>query len=62
ASPPTALSTRGPDGRGHRLRVRGGGFAEFPGLSRPVRIDTAELAPEQADQPKDLVEHLRAQR
>lgn len=40
----------------------GGGFAEFPCLSRPVRIDTAELAPEQADQPKDLVEHLRAQR
>ena len=37
----------------------GGGFAHFPGLSRPVRIDTAELAPEQADQIKGLVERAR---
>jgi hypothetical protein len=37
----------------------GGGFAHFPGLSRPVRIDTAELAPEQADHLKGLVERAR---
>jgi hypothetical protein len=37
----------------------GGGFAHFPGLSRPVRIDTAELAPEQADRLKGLVERAR---
>jgi hypothetical protein len=36
-----------------------GGFAHFPGLSRPVRIDTAELAPEQADQLNGLVERAR---
>jgi hypothetical protein len=37
----------------------GGGFAHFPGLSRPVRIDTAELAAEQADQLEGLVERAR---
>jgi hypothetical protein len=37
----------------------GGGFAHFPGLSRPVHIDTAELAPEQADRLKGLVERAR---
>ena len=37
----------------------GGGFAHFPGLSRPVRIDTTELAPEQADRLKGLVERVR---
>lgn len=37
----------------------GGGFAHFPGLSRPVRIDTTELAPEQADRLKGLVERAR---
>jgi emfourin len=37
----------------------GGGFAHFPGLSRPVRIDTQELAAEQADQLKGLVERAR---
>lgn len=37
----------------------GGGFAHFPGLSRPVRIDTAELAPEQAHHLKGLVERAR---
>jgi hypothetical protein len=37
----------------------GGGFAHFPGLSRPVRIDTTELAPAQADQLKGLVERAR---
>jgi hypothetical protein len=37
----------------------GGGFAHFPGLSRPVRIDTAELAPEQAVQLEGLVERAR---
>jgi hypothetical protein len=37
----------------------GGGFAHFPGLSRPVRIDTADLAPEQADQLKWLVDRAR---
>lgn len=37
----------------------GGGFAHFPGLSRPVRIDTEELTPEQADHLKGLVERAR---
>jgi hypothetical protein len=37
----------------------GGGFAHFPGLSRPVRIDTTELSPEQADQLKRLVARAR---
>jgi Emfourin len=37
----------------------GGGFAHFPGLSRPVRIDTAELGAEHADQLKGLVERAR---
>ena len=36
-----------------------GGFAHFPGLSRPVRIDTAELAPEEAEELKALVERAR---
>jgi len=36
-----------------------GGFAHFPGLSRPVRIDTAELAPEHADRLKGMVERAR---
>jgi hypothetical protein len=36
-----------------------GGFAHFPGLSRPVRIDTAELAPEQAEHLNGLVERAR---
>lgn len=36
-----------------------GGFAHLPGLSRPLRIDTAELSEEQADQLKGLVEHAR---
>jgi hypothetical protein len=36
-----------------------GGFAHFPGLSRPVRIDTAELAPEQAERLTGLVERAR---
>jgi emfourin len=34
----------------------GGGFAHFPGLSRPVRIDTGKLAPEQADRLEGLVQ------
>lgn len=37
----------------------GGGFAHFPGLNRPVRIDTADLAQGQADQLKGLVERAR---
>jgi hypothetical protein len=37
----------------------GGGFAHFPGLSRPVRVDTAELAPEEAARLKGLVERAR---
>lgn len=36
-----------------------GGFAHFPGLSRPIHIDTEELAPEQAEQLKGLVERAR---
>jgi hypothetical protein len=36
-----------------------GGFAHLPGLSRPVRIDTADLPPEQADHLKGLVERAR---
>ncbi len=36
-----------------------GGLAHFPGLSRPIRIDTSELAPEHADQLKGLVERAR---
>jgi hypothetical protein len=36
-----------------------GGFAQFPGLSRPLRIDTTQLAPEQAGQLKGLVERAR---
>ena len=36
-----------------------GGFDHFPGLSRPVRIDTTELAAEQADRLKGLVERAR---
>ena len=37
----------------------GGGFAHFPGLSRPVRIDTAEMAPEQAGRLEGLVDRAR---
>lgn len=37
----------------------GGGFAHFPGLSRPVRIDTADLAPEQAEKLTGLVQRAR---
>jgi hypothetical protein len=36
-----------------------GGFAHFPGLSRPLRLDTEELSPEQAIRLKGLVEHAR---
>ena len=36
-----------------------GGFAHLPGLSRPLRIDTAELAPGQADQLTGLVQRAR---
>jgi hypothetical protein len=32
-----------------------GGFAHLPGLSRPLRIDTAELSPDQATQLEGLV-------
>jgi hypothetical protein len=37
----------------------GGGFAHLPGLSRPLRIDTADLSPEQADDLNGLVERAR---
>lgn len=33
-----------------------GGFAHFPGLSRPLRIDTADLPPEEAKDVEDLVQ------
>jgi Emfourin len=36
-----------------------GGFAHFPGLSRPVRIDTDELAPDEAGRLNGLVERAR---
>lgn len=36
-----------------------GGFAHLPGLSRPLRIDTAELPPKQADELEGLVERAR---
>lgn len=36
-----------------------GGFAHFPGLSRPVRIDTTELPPEEAKAVEALVERAR---
>jgi hypothetical protein len=34
-----------------------GGFGYFPGLSRPLRIDTSKLAPEQAKHLEELVDH-----